>query len=67
MATIKKIPNTEKLKVTAKNKAGETYLITQSLTNNLFYLYKKEAGGLTKLDKGRQNPLEFNDIIGMHR
>lgn len=64
---IKKVPSSEKLKVTAKNKAGETYLITQSVTNSLFYLYKKESGGLTKLDKGRQNPLEFNDIIGMHR
>lgn len=63
---IKKVPSSEKLKVTAKNKAGETYLITQSLTNNLFYLYKKESGSLTKLDKGRQNPLDFNPIIKLH-
>ena len=61
MAKPKRIPEAEALKVTARNERGETYLVTQNVMNRLFYLYRKDANGLSKIGKGEKNPTVFDE------
>lgn len=63
MATIKKIPSTEKLKVTCRTGKKE-YVVTKKVDSNTFYLYEKTPGGYEKLSpRGASDPTVFDEII----
>lgn len=59
----KKFATGEFLSVTCLTKSCR-YFITKSSKTGLFYLYKEIAeNNLKKIDKGRKNPIEFDDFI----
>lgn len=63
MATIKKIPSSETLKLTCNAETG-VYYVTQRTDNKNFYLYKESLDGYERLSpKGADTPTVFDEII----
>lgn len=64
MATIKKIPTSEKLKVTCRTGKKKEYVITKKIDSNIFFLYEKVSEGYEKMSpRGASDPTVFDEII----